>query len=72
MLKRIMTAVGVVAGGFVLVVALVIWQIRHVVTIVRQQADRSIPLYRDAVSVSESTARLERIVARAFLSSPKR
>jgi methyl-accepting chemotaxis protein len=69
MLKRIMTAVGVVAGGFVLVVALVIWQIRHVVTIVRQQADRSIPLYRDAVSVSESTARLEQIVARAFLSS---
>ncbi len=69
MLKRIMAAVGVVAAGLILVVALVTWQIRQVVDLVRQQAERSIPLYRDAVLASESTGQLERIVARAFLSS---
>ncbi len=69
MLKRILSAVGIVVLGLVAVVALVVWQIRSVVTVVRSQGEQSIPLYREAVAVSEGVASLEKIVSVAFLSA---
>jgi methyl-accepting chemotaxis protein len=69
MFKRILSAVGVVVLGFVAVVALVIWQIKSVVTIVQKQGQQDIPLYQQAVAVGEEAGHLEKAVAGAFLSA---
>ncbi len=69
MLKRILSAVGIVVLGFMAVVGVVIWQINGIIAIVHQQGSEDIPLYRQAVAVSGETSELERIVAGAFLSA---
>ncbi|AOS44692.1 Methyl-accepting chemotaxis protein IV [Lacunisphaera limnophila] len=67
MLKRILSTVGVVILGFVIVVAVVIWQLMSVARTVQAAKDVSIPLFRTAVNVSENTRALEKAVAGAFL-----
>ncbi|MBK8000337.1 MAG: hypothetical protein IPK15_16850 [Verrucomicrobia bacterium] len=69
MLKRILSAVGVVVLGFVAVVAVVFWQLRVVSEIIRDNGEVDIPLYQAAVSVNERTVDLEKAVANAFLTS---
>lgn len=67
MLKRILSAVGVVVIGFVAVVAVVFWQLRVVARTIQQNGQVDIPLYQAAVSVNEKTVDLEKAVASAFL-----
>ena len=67
MLKRILSSVGVVILGFVLVVAVVYWQLTRVAQTVTQAKEINIPLFRTAVDVSESTRTLEKTVVGAFL-----
>lgn len=67
MLKRILSAVGVVVIGFVAVVAVVFWQLRVVARTIQQNGQVDIPLYQAAVSVNERTVDLEKAVASAFL-----
>src|SRR5688572_940104 len=68
MLKKTLSAVGIVTAGFVLVVVVVVWQLRHVSEIVRRAGTEDIPLHRAAINVTEQTRELETAVASAFLS----
>lgn len=68
MLKRILSAVGVVVAGFVVVVAVVYWQLRHVEGTLHQNSRVDVPLYKAAVAVTERTADLEKVVSTSFLS----
>jgi methyl-accepting chemotaxis protein len=68
MLKKTLSAVGIVTAGFVLVVVVVVWQLRQVAAIVRQAGAEDIPLHRAAISVTEHSRALETAVASAFLS----
>ncbi len=67
MLRRILSAVGIVVFGFALVVGVVIWQLRHVTALVERAGQQNIPLYQAAVAVTEQTRALEHTVANAFL-----
>jgi methyl-accepting chemotaxis protein len=69
MLKRILSAVGVVVAGFITVVAVVFWQLRVVTEIIRDNGEVDIPLYQAAVAVNERTLDLEKAVANAFLTT---
>lgn len=69
MLKRILSAVGVVVVGFVAVVAVVFWQLRVVSRTIQQNGQVDIPLYQASVSVNERTVDLEKAVGAAFLAS---
>jgi len=69
MLKRILSAVGVVVVGFVAVVAVVAWQLTRVTHTVRSGRELEIPLLQTAVDISEGIQTLEHTVARAFLVS---
>lgn len=70
MLKRILSAVGIVVLGFVAVVAVVFWQLSRVAHTVRHAREIDIPLFRTAVNVSEQTRALEKTVSGAFLVLP--
>lgn len=67
MLKRILSAVGVVVLGFITVVVVVFWQLRIVAKTIQQNGQIDIPLYQAAVSVNERTSELEKAVAGSFL-----
>ena len=67
MLKKTLSAVGIVTAGFVLVVVVVVWQMRQVAGIVRHTGREDIPLYRSATAVTEQVRELKSAVAGAFL-----
>ncbi len=67
MLKKILSAVGVVVLGFVAVVAVVFWQLRLVAKTIHENGEVDIPLYQVSVSVNERTADLEKAVAGSFM-----
>lgn len=69
MLKNILSAVGVVVLGFIVVVGLVIWQLRTVSATIAGVRFEHTPLYRAAVAVSEETETLGRTVADTFLAT---
>ena len=69
MLRKILSAVGIVVFGFALVVGVVIWQLRHVSTLVERAGQQNIPLYQSAVAAAEQTRALEATVANAFLAA---
>lgn len=66
MLKKILSAVGVVVLGFVAVVVVVFWQLRIVAKTIHENGEVDIPLYQVSVSVNERTADLEKAVAGSF------
>lgn len=66
MLKKILSAVGVVVLGFVAVVVVVFWQLRIVAKTIHENGEVDIPLYQVAVSINERTADLEKAVAGSF------
>ena len=66
MLKKILSAVGVVVLGFVAVVTVVFWQLRIVAKTIHENSEVDIPLYQVSVSVNERTADLEKAVAGSF------
>src|SRR5690349_16015186 len=67
MLRKALSAVGIVTAGFVLVVVVVVWQLRQVSAIVRRAGTEDIPLHRAAILVTEQSRALETDVASAFL-----
>lgn len=64
---RILSAVGIVVAGFVLVVAVVVSQLRHVSSLVDRAGQQNVPLYQTAVAVGEQTRAVETTIANAFL-----
>ena len=69
MLKKILSAVGVVVLGFVAVVVVVFWQLRIVAKTIHENGEVDIPLYQVSVSVNERTADLEKAVAGSLASA---
>lgn len=69
MLKRILTAVGILVTGFVAVVAVVMFQFRSVGDAIHDQTKTTLPFYRAASAVSEQAETLERLVTSAFLTA---
>jgi hypothetical protein len=68
MLRRILSAVGIVALGFALVVAFVCWNLGRVRASVQAAALTRIPAYESAVQIQELAERLRAEVASTFLS----
>ena len=68
MLKRILSAVGIIVVGFAVVVAVVYIQLRGVQGTLHQTSKVDVPLYRAAVAVTERTSDLEKAVSTSFLS----
>ncbi len=69
MLKRILSAVGIVVLGFIVVVSVVLFQFRQVGNSIQEQSSVTVPFYRAATKVSEVAKQLERLVSGAFLTS---
>jgi methyl-accepting chemotaxis protein len=67
MLRKILTAAGVIALGFVLVVAFVRLQLGTMERLGRAELERGIPLFQAAVRASEAADTLSRDVLTAFV-----
>ena len=67
MLRRILSAVGIVALGFVLVVAFVCWNLTRVRASVQSASATRIPAYEAAVAIKELAQSLQNEVGAAFL-----
>lgn len=67
MLKRILSAVGIVILGFVIVVAVVSMQLSQIDDAAQKTNDVNVPIFHAAVNASEDILELEKIVSEAFL-----
>ncbi|MBL9167260.1 MAG: hypothetical protein JNN07_05930 [Verrucomicrobiales bacterium] len=67
MLKRILTAVGVLVAGFAVVVGLVYLELRAIVAIIELESSERIPLYREALEIKSQVDEIGHLVAESFL-----
>lgn len=67
MLKKILSAVGVLVLGFAVVVGLVYFELRSIVGIIRLEGKQRIPMYREAIQAKSHLDDIDSSVKSAFL-----